>query len=97
LLLVALVLEVMGPRDASVVAAGRSLVDVSAIASGVGALDPWGWSALGVWVVIVTPGLALVATAAEFRAIRDRWAVGATVCTLALLVLSFVVGLVRGS
>lgn len=97
LLLVALVLEVMGPGDAGVVVTGRSLVDVSAIMSGIAKLDPWAWSAVGVWVVIVTPGLALVTTAVEFRTIGDRWAVGATACTLALLVLSFVVGLVRGS
>ncbi|MBX3031695.1 MAG: DUF1634 domain-containing protein [Chloroflexi bacterium] len=98
-LLLALVLEVVGGPGVVEASAGTgsSLLDVPAIAASVVGLHPWGWSALGVWVVIATPGIALVATALEFRAIGDRWAVGATLATIALLVLSLGVGLVRGS
>ncbi len=91
-LLLAMVLEMVG-RPATT----ASLVDLRAIVSGVLTGDPWGWSALGVWIVIATPGVALATTALEFRAIADRWAVRATLGVLGLLALSLAVGLVRGS
>lgn len=73
-----------------------SLLDSGAIASGVVHLDPWAWSALGVWVVIATPIAALVTTALEFRAIGDRRAALATLTVVMLLGLSLLVGLARG-
>ncbi len=74
-----------------------SLLDLPAIMSGVLRLDPWAWCALGVWVVIVTPVLALVTTALEFRGIGDRGAVVATTVVLALLAASLVVGMARAT
>ncbi|MEZ4595503.1 MAG: DUF1634 domain-containing protein [Chloroflexota bacterium] len=53
------------------------------IGSGMVRLEPWAWSALGVWVVIVTPVASLVTTALEFRSIHDRRAVLATTGVLA--------------
>jgi uncharacterized membrane protein len=90
-LLMGLVLEVLGRTGST-----GSLLDVRSVVGGVAELDPWGWSALGVWVVIATPGVALVATASEYRSIGDRRAVAATLLVVALLVLSLAVGIARG-
>lgn len=91
-LAMAMALEVLGRPGAA-----GSMLDPRSIASGMLALEPWGWSALGVWVVIATPVVALLTTALEFRSIHDRQAVLATTSVLALLALSLVVGLARAA
>ena len=90
-LVVAVVLELAGrPANAG------SLVDPAAITSGVLRLTSWGWSALGVWIVIATPAIALATTATEYRAVGDRRATFTTVAVLMVLAVSLVVALVRG-
>ncbi|MCY7418980.1 MAG: hypothetical protein LH650_10880, partial [Chloroflexi bacterium] len=56
----AIVLEVLGRLHG----AGQ-LTDVASIVRSVAAFEPWGWSSLGVLVIVVTPAVALVATALE--------------------------------
>lgn len=72
-----------------------SVLDPSLVASELTGLGAWGWSTLGVWVVIATPVAALGTTAFEYALIDDRRAVWATLGVLALLAVSLVVGLVR--
>lgn len=91
-LLVGLVLEVLGRPGTT-----GSLLDVRSVIAGAVALEPWGWSALGVWVVIATPGVALVTTAAEYRIIGDRRAVAATLVVIGMLLSSLVIGVARGA
>jgi len=91
-LAVAMGLEVLGRPSTP-----GSMLDPWLIGSGMVRLEPWAWSALGVWVVIVTPVASLVTTALEFRSIHDRRAVLATTGVLALLALSLVVGLARAA
>jgi len=85
-------LEVLGRPSVT-----GSLLDPRSIASGIVRLEPWGWSALGVWVVILTPVVVLFTTALEFRVIGDRRAVLATTSVIALLALSLAVGLARAA
>ncbi len=90
-LAVAVLLEVLGrPSNPG------SLVDPAAIVAGIAGATSWGWAALGVWLVIITPAVGLMTTLAEFRAIADRRATLTTLTVLLLLAGSLVVALLRG-
>jgi hypothetical protein len=55
--------------------------DLALVLQALLALEPWGWSMLGVLVLLATPGAGLLATAVETR--RDQ----PVIALLALLVL----------
>jgi uncharacterized membrane protein len=59
------------------------------------ALDPWGWSMLGVIVLLVTPVAGLVATALELRQLQPRGALLA-LAVLGLLALAVIAALAAG-
>lgn len=86
----AICLELLGrPRGAG------QMMDLAAIARSVAAMEPWGWSALGVVVMIATPAVALVATALEYAAARDRRTAWTAVAVLGVLAVSLMVALAR--
>ena len=89
-LVVAILLELLGrPRGAG------QMTDVAAVARSVAALESWGWSALGVAVMIGTPAVALVATALEYAAAHDRRTAWTAVAVLGVLGISLAVALLR--
>ncbi len=86
----AIVLEVLGrPHSAG------EMTDVAGIVRSLVALEPWGWSSLGVLVIVVTPAVALVATALEYAAAHDPRTAWTAVAVLCVLALSLVVALLR--
>ena len=87
---VAILLELLGrPRGVG------QMTDVAAVARSVAALESWGWSALGVAVMIGTPAVALVATALEYAAAHDRRTAWTAVAVLGVLGISLAVALLR--
>ena len=87
---VAILLELIGrPRGAG------QMTDLAAIARSVAAMESWGWSALGVAVMIATPAVALVATVLEYAAAHDRRTAWTAVAVLGVLTVSLIVALLR--
>ncbi|HVM29299.1 MAG TPA: DUF1634 domain-containing protein [Candidatus Limnocylindrales bacterium] len=86
-LLVGLLLQAAGqPADAG------DPLDLGAIAGDLGRLRPWGWTMLGVIVLLLTPPAGLLATFVELRAFEPRVALlGLTV--MGVLALAVVVAL----
>jgi uncharacterized membrane protein len=80
-------------------ALGRStgvadLLDPRAIAAAVVDLQAWGWSTIGVIVLIATPAAGLIATALEYRRPEPRSALLA-MTVLGVLAVSLAIALMR--
>lgn len=71
------------------------LTDVRLLAESLLALRPWAWAATGTIVVIGTPAVGLVATAAEFASVSDRRTVLLALLVLAVLAVSLVAAILR--
>jgi uncharacterized membrane protein len=71
------------------------MTDVTAVLAGLLALDAWSWAAAGVYVVVATPLVGLVATAGEYASIGDRRAVGLAIAVIAVLAASAVAAVLR--
>jgi uncharacterized membrane protein len=72
-----------------------AMTDLGAIVGGLLSLQPWAWAAVGAYVIVATPIVALLVTAAEYRSVGDRRAVLLAVAVLAVLGLSAVVAILR--
>jgi uncharacterized membrane protein len=70
-----------------------AMTDIEALVEGLLALDPWALASLGTYVVILTPAVALLATAWEYAAIPDRRTVVLSLVVLAVLASSVLVAL----
>ena len=68
-----------------------AMTDVGALIEGSMALDPWALASLGTYMVILTPAIALLATAWEYASISDRRTVLLAVAVLAVLAISVAV------
>jgi uncharacterized membrane protein len=68
-----------------------AMTDISALIEGTLALDPWALASLGTYMVILTPAIALLATAREYASISDRRTVLLAVAVLAVLAVSVLV------
>jgi hypothetical protein len=89
-LTVAILLEMLGAARG-----GGALTDVVGIVASAARLEPWGWSSVGVLVIIATPAVALVATTLEYADAHDRRTAWTAVAVLGVLAVSLVVALVR--
>ena len=72
-----------------------AMTDIGALIEGTMALDPWALASLGTYLVILTPAIALLATAWEYATISDRRTVllaGAVMAVLAVRVAVAVFG-----
>ena len=87
---VAIILELLGGTRG----AGQ-LTDVPGIVASVSRLEAWGWSSLGVLVIIATPVVALVATGIEYAVAHERRSAWTAVAVLCVLAISLVVALAR--
>jgi hypothetical protein len=67
--------------------------DARAYLSALADLDAEAWAALGSALIIATPAVGLVVTAAEFRSIGDRRAVVFALAVLAILATSLLIAL----
>ena len=83
---VALILEFLGRPDG-----GGSATDLGAVARSTLALEPWGWATLGTFAVILSPVVAILATALEYASIHDRRTALTAVAVLAVVAMSFAV------
>lgn len=68
-----------------------AMTDIGALVEGTLVLDPWALASLGTYMVILTPAIALLATAWEYASISDRRTVLLAVAVLAVLAVSVVV------
>lgn len=64
------------------------MTDIGALLERSLSLDPWAWASLGTFAVILTPAIALLATAWEYRTISDRRTVLLALAVLAVLTVS---------
>jgi hypothetical protein len=87
---IAILLEMFGATRGT----GR-LTDLAGIAASAARLEAWGWSSLGVVVIVATPAIALVATALEYARAHDGRTAWTAVAVLGVLGVSLVVALVR--
>lgn len=87
---VAMILEVLGraPGDGE-------MTDVMAVLEGLPALTPWAWATAGVYAVLMTPAVGLMATAWEYWSADDRRTVLLAGAVLAVLAVSVVVAILR--
>jgi uncharacterized membrane protein len=69
------------------------MTDIGALLGRSLSLDPWAWASLGTFIVILTPAIALLATAWEYRTIADRRTVLLALAVLAVLGISAAVAL----
>jgi uncharacterized membrane protein len=72
-----------------------AIIDVGAVVDGLGRLDAWAWASLGTLIVVATPAVGLVATAAEYAVASDRSTLLLALVVLAVLALSTVVAVAR--
>ena len=68
-----------------------AMTDIGALIEGTMALDPWALASLGTYLVILTPAIALLATAWEYASISDRRTVLLAGAVLAVLTISVAV------
>lgn len=76
-------------------AGGGDAFDPGAVIAACVALDPWGWATLGVFAVIATPVLTIMATGHEHRVAGDRRTALLSLGVLGVLALSLAVALLR--
>lgn len=72
-----------------------SMTDLSALVEGLRALDPWALASAGCYAVVVTPAVALLATAWEYASIADRRATLLALAVLGVLAISVVVAILH--
>jgi uncharacterized membrane protein len=72
-----------------------SMTDVAALLDGLRALDPWALASLGCYAVVVTPAVALLATAGEYASIADRRATLLALAVLGVLAISVLVAVLH--
>jgi uncharacterized membrane protein len=72
-----------------------SMTDVASLLEGLRALDPWALASLGCYAVVVTPAVALLATAWEYASIADRRATLLALAVLGVLAISVLVALLH--
>lgn len=82
--------EVLGVRHRA-----AAMTDLGALLEGLLTFDPWALASLGTYVVIVTPAIALLATAREYASISDRRTVLLSGAVLAVLAVSVVVAILH--
>jgi uncharacterized membrane protein len=87
---IALLTEVLGAEPGS-----GEMTDVGAVFEGLLDLTPWAWATLGVYAVLATPVIGLVATAWEYATISDRRTVLSAISVLAVLAVSAVIAILR--
>jgi uncharacterized membrane protein len=87
---VAVIAELLGRAGPA-----ASMTDPNAVLAGLENGWPWAFASLGTYVVILTPAVALLATAVEYAVIRDRRTVLLAGTVLLVLVASVVVGILR--
>jgi uncharacterized membrane protein len=68
-----------------------AMTDIGALIEGTMALDPWALASLGTYLIILTPAIALLATAWEYASISDRRTVLLAGAVLAVLAVSVAV------
>jgi hypothetical protein len=87
---IAIVLDLAGRQGEHVPA-----TDVRALLRSAADLQAWGWGWLGVFAVIATPALGLIATAWEYASVADRRTALTSLGVLAILGFSLAVALLR--
>jgi len=80
---------------AGVAGDGGDPTDLPALLAALAALRPWAWASLGILVVIATPAVGLLATAAEYASISDRRTALLAVLVLGVLTASLVAALLQ--
>jgi Protein of unknown function (DUF1634) len=87
---IAVVLDLAGRQGEPVPA-----TDVAGVIGSVVDLGAWGWSWLGVFTLLATPALGLVATAWEYAAAADRRTAITALGVIGILGVSLAVALLR--
>lgn len=80
-----------GADGSAAITADGSMTDLAALLDGLSAVRPWAWASLGAYVLVATPVIGLVASAAEYARIRDWGTVALALAVLGILALSAVV------
>jgi len=88
--LVAVALEATGSAGATGPATG-----IPALLDGIAALEPAAWASLGTYVLVATPAIGLVITAAEYADVGDRGTMGLALAVLGVLAVSALVAVLR--
>ncbi len=78
---------------AGVEAGSGDMTDIGAVIDGLRVLHPWAWATLGVYVVVLTPAVGLVATIGEFASAGERRTTLMALLVLAILTISAIVAI----
>jgi uncharacterized membrane protein len=88
--LAAVVLEAMGSAGAA-----GPMTAITSLLDGLLALEPAAWASLGTYVLVATPAIGLVVTAAEYADIGDRGTMVLALAVLGVLAISALVAVLR--